>query len=179
MGTVAKRLGVALISILGVAVLTFFITQLLPGDPAKVAAGQYATEEQVQQVRAAVRSRPDRRRTSSVGYIADFATFDLGTSDPHQPAGPGRADRAPAGDPGARAHGPLIAVILGVGLGVTAAVYRYRLGDRFVQLLRRALLGDRRLLDRADRDLCSWSTSGASSTARPVGCPAASTLLLT
>ncbi len=132
MSTIAKRLGVALISILGVAVLTFFITQLLPGDPAKVAAGQYATEEQVQQVRAQYgldQTVPDQFRV----YIEDFATFDLGTSiRTNQPVRAELTDRLPATlELGLTAL--LIAVILGVGLGVTAAVHRYRLGDRLVQ----------------------------------------------
>ena len=101
MSTIAKRLGVALISILGVAVLTFFITQLLPGDPAQVAAGQYATEEQVEQVRAQYgldQTVPDQFRD----YISDFATFDLGTSiRTNQPVRAELTD-ALAGDAGAR-----------------------------------------------------------------------------
>ena len=131
MSTIAKRLGVALLSILGVAVLTFFITQLLPGDTARIAAGQYATEEQVEQVRTQYgldRGVPDQFRD----YITDFAQLDLGTSiRTSQPVRGELNDRLPATlELGLTAL--LIAVVLGVGLGVTAAVHRHRLGDRLV-----------------------------------------------
>ena len=132
-GTAGKRAGVALLSIVGVAVLTFFITQLLPGDPARIAAGQYASADQVAQVRE--QYGLDQSVPVQFGqYLADFFRLDVGTSiRTGQPVRDELTSRLPATlELGLTAL--LIAVLLGVGLGVTAAVYRYRLGDRLVQV---------------------------------------------
>ena len=133
LSTAAKRIGVAVVSVLGVAVLTFFITQLLPGDPARIAAGQYASADQVAQIRA------DYGLDESVPvqfghYLADLLHLDLGTSTrTGQPVRGELSSRLPATlELGLTAL--LIAVLLGVGLGATAAVFRYRLGDRLVQV---------------------------------------------
>lgn len=133
LSTVGKRIGVAIVSILGVAILTFFITQLLPGDPARIAAGQYASEDQVAQVRAKY-GLNDTVTTQFAGYMADFAKLDLGTSiRTDQPVRDELTSRLPATlELGLTAL--LIAVLLGIGLGVTAAVHRYRIGDRLVQV---------------------------------------------
>lgn len=130
---VRARLGVAAISILGVAVLVFFITQLLPGDPARMAAGQYATQEQVDGIRT--RYGLDQSMMAQFGeYMANFFRFDFGTSI--RSGDPVRGElltRVPATLELGLAS-LLIAVILGVGLGVTSAVFRYRNGDRVIQI---------------------------------------------
>jgi peptide/nickel transport system permease protein len=132
--SVGHRLGLALISIAGVAVLIFFITQLLPGDPARVAAGQYATEDQIAQMRAEY-GLDQPVLTQFGGYLGDFARLDLGTSiRSGQPVTHELLTRLPATLELALLS-LLIAVVLGVGLGVAAAVYRYRAADRVVQVL--------------------------------------------
>jgi peptide/nickel transport system permease protein len=131
--TAGRRLGVAVLSILGVAVLTFFITQLLPGDPARIAAGQYASADQVAQIRASYGL--DQAVATQFGhYLGDLLQLDLGDSVRTQQPVRGELDsRLPATlELGITAL--LIAVLLGVGLGVTAAVFRFRLGDRLVQV---------------------------------------------
>ncbi|MFI6289104.1 ABC transporter permease [Streptomyces sp. NPDC051018] len=131
--SVRTRLGVAVISVVGVAVLIFFITQLLPGDPARVAAGQYASEEQVGLMRE--RYGLDRPVVEQFGgYMADFFRFDLGTSiRTEQPVRDDLLSRLGATlELGALSL--LIAVVLGVGLGVTAAVHRFRSSDRLIQI---------------------------------------------
>lgn len=132
-GTTGRRAGVALLSVLGVVVLTFFITQLLPGDPARIAAGQYASDEQVAAVRAQYGlDQPVPAQFAQ--FLGGVARFDLGTSvRTGQPVGGELADRFPATlELGLTAL--LVAVLVGVGLGVLAAVHRYRLGDRLVQV---------------------------------------------
>ena len=132
--SVGSRLGVALISVVGVAVLVFFITQLLPGDPARIAAGQYATAEQVQQVR--VDYGLDQPVVAQfLSYLADLARLDLGTSiRTEQPVRGELFARLPATiELGLLAL--LVAIVVGVGLGVAAAVYRYRAADRLVQVV--------------------------------------------
>lgn len=132
--SVLPRLGVAVVGIVGVAVLIFFITQLLPGDPARIAAGQYATDEQVEQVRA--RYGLDQSVVTQFGhYMADFFRFDLGTSiRTGQPVTDELMSRVPATlELGLVSL--LIAIVIGVGLGVLSAVYRYRTVDKIIQLL--------------------------------------------
>lgn len=127
------RIAGALVSIVGVAMLIFFITQLLPGDPARLAAGQYATETQVEQLR--VRYGLERPVAAQfTDYMGDVARLDLGTSI--------RADRPVLDEllerlPATLELGLLalwVAVTLGISLGVTAAVYRQRTGDTMIQL---------------------------------------------
>ncbi|MEU8250566.1 ABC transporter permease [Nonomuraea sp. NPDC048916] len=133
LGSIRRRLGVAAISIAGVAVLIFFITQLLPGDPARIAAGQYASEEQVEQIRA--RYGLDQPVLAQFGgYLADFVRFDLGTSiRTDQPVRDELLERLPATlELGLLSL--LIAIVLGVVLGVTAAVCRHRAGDKIIQV---------------------------------------------
>jgi peptide/nickel transport system permease protein len=132
--TISNRLGVAAVSIAGVAVLIFFITQLLPGDPARLAAGQYASAEQVEQVRA--QYGLDRSVPAQFGaYLGDLVRFDLGTSiRSGQPVRDELWSRLSATlELGLLSL--LIAVVLGVGLGVLSAVYRYRAVDKAIQLL--------------------------------------------
>jgi len=47
---VIRRLLLTIPVILGVTVMTFFLANVLPGDPARMAAGQFANPEQIQQV---------------------------------------------------------------------------------------------------------------------------------
>jgi peptide/nickel transport system permease protein len=132
--TLLHRLGVALVGVAGVAVLIFFITQLLPGDPARVAAGQYATEDQVAAVRA--QYGLDRPVTEQFGgYLADVARFDLGTSIRSRGSVIGELlDRLPA-TLELGLLGLVFAVVVGTGLGMLSAVRRYRPLDTVVQLV--------------------------------------------
>jgi peptide/nickel transport system permease protein len=131
--SIRTRLGVAAVSVGGVAILIFFITQLLPGDPARLAAGQYATEEQVEQVRAEYgldQSIP----AQFASYVGDLVRGDLGSSiRTSQPVLDELLTRLPATlELGLLSL--LIAIVLGVGLGVLSAVYAHRTGDKAIQL---------------------------------------------
>jgi len=46
-----RRLVLTIISLLGVLIITFTISHIIPGDPARVLAGRWATQEQVQVIR--------------------------------------------------------------------------------------------------------------------------------
>ncbi|MFV2044768.1 MAG: ABC transporter permease, partial [Anaerolineales bacterium] len=45
-----RRLFLSIITLIGVSIMTFFLTWVMPGDPAHAAAGRYATPEQVEAV---------------------------------------------------------------------------------------------------------------------------------
>jgi len=66
-------------TMLGIAVLTFVITNVAPGDPARLVAGPNATEDMVQTIR--VESGLDKPLVEQFAiYLGDLVTGDLGTS---------------------------------------------------------------------------------------------------
>lgn len=74
-----RRLFTSLIVIAGVVTLTFFVTRILPSDPARLYAGMRARPEQVAAVRARLgldRPLPEQ----FVRYLGDLARGDLGDS---------------------------------------------------------------------------------------------------
>jgi ABC-type dipeptide/oligopeptide/nickel transport system permease component len=115
-------------------VLIFLITQLLPGDPARIAAGQYASDEQVEQLRSRY-GLDDSIGVQFGDYMSDFLRLDLGTSiRTEEPVRDELLTRLPATvELGLLSL--VIAVVVGIGLGVTSAVWRYRSGDKAIQLL--------------------------------------------
>ena len=130
---IGARLGTALISILGIALVVFLITQLLPGDAARVQAGQYATEEQIEALR--VRFGLDRPIYVQLGdYLWHLVRFDLGDST--------RTGQSVLGELLQRLPATLelsllalvIALLIGVVLGTLAASNRGRIGDGIIRV---------------------------------------------
>ena len=75
----ARRLGAAAPGLVGVVVVTFFLMRALPGDPAAYFAGNAASKEAIEQVRAKLgldKSLPEQ----FVVYVRDLARGDLGQS---------------------------------------------------------------------------------------------------
>jgi peptide/nickel transport system permease protein len=76
---VARRLLLMVPVLLGVSLLVFFLTNLLPGDPARAAAGRLATPEQLTAVRE--RLGLDRPLPVQYGlYMSRLVQGDFGTS---------------------------------------------------------------------------------------------------
>ncbi|MCU1657335.1 MAG: Peptide/nickel transport system permease protein [Pseudonocardiales bacterium] len=76
---ILHRAFLALISILGIALVIFIVTQLLPGDAARARAGQYATAEQIAALR--VKFGLDKSIPVQLGnYFLNLFHGDLGTS---------------------------------------------------------------------------------------------------
>ena len=76
---IVRRLLAAIPVLLGVTIITFVLSQLLPGDPARMVAGQFASAEQI----AAVRERLGLDRPLPVQYVRYLGRLlrgDLGTS---------------------------------------------------------------------------------------------------
>lgn len=75
----AKRLGAAIPSLLGVVIITFFLMRAMPGDPAAFFAGPAASAEAVEEVRH--RLGLDRSLPVQLGiYLSGLVRGDLGQS---------------------------------------------------------------------------------------------------
>lgn len=124
-----RRLAILPLSLFVVVTASFFLVQLIPGDPALVIAGSFATEAEVAGIRHRLgedRPLPDRYGT----YIARLAHGDLGTSFiTGQPVSSQIARYLPASIE-LVTLAMVFAAAVGVLVGVTAGYFRRRLIDR-------------------------------------------------
>ncbi|MEV5892121.1 ABC transporter permease [Nonomuraea fuscirosea] len=124
----ARRLGQALLVVAGVVVLTFAVMRLVPGDPAVAFAGPKATPEQLAEARARF-GLDDPLPAQLLTYVRDLLTGDWGVSlRTRQPV---RDDLYLAFPASLELVGTalLIAVVLGIPLGVLAARYKTKFPD--------------------------------------------------
>lgn len=120
-------------TMLGVAILTFLITNVAPGDPARLVAGPNATEDMVETIR--VENGLDKPLIIQLGvYLGNMAQGDLGTSIistrpvleelwRHTPATLELVFVAMG-----------LGIVFGVGLGVLSAVWRDGWFDQIVRI---------------------------------------------
>jgi peptide/nickel transport system permease protein len=131
---ILRRMFLLIFMLLGVTVLTFFLSRVIPGDPAQMMAGMRASREQVANMR--VRLGLDKPLPEQFGvYLSDLLHGDLGQSIMNH--------RAVSEN--LRAFFPatleltlvaiLIASVVGIPLGVLAAVQK----DRWIDHLSRVL----------------------------------------
>ncbi|MBU1315897.1 MAG: ABC transporter permease [Alphaproteobacteria bacterium] len=121
-------------TMLGIAVLTFVITNVAPGDPARLVAGPNATEDMVETIRAEY-GLDQPMVTQFAIYMKDLVSGDLGTSIVStRPVLDDLLRYAPA-----TIELVLVAmtlgVIVGVPLGMLSAVYRDGPVDHFTRIL--------------------------------------------
>jgi peptide/nickel transport system permease protein len=118
---VLKRLATAIPSLLGVIVVSFLLTRVLPGDTASYFAGPAATPQAIAEVRKQLgldKSLPEQ----FARYVVDLAHGNLGTSlTTGQPVVTEIANRLPASGE-LTLLGLLIALSIAVPLGIVAAV---------------------------------------------------------
>jgi ABC-type dipeptide/oligopeptide/nickel transport system permease component len=139
MGTyILRRLLTLPLMLLGVSIAVFLILHLIPGDPARMAAGPDATEQDVAQIRT--NYGLDQPLTVQYGiYLKKLVQGDLGESfQTLAPVAEGIARTFPA-TLELTVAGMLVAMILGVPLGIYSALHPRGAADRFVTTL--AVLG--------------------------------------
>lgn len=128
----ARRAALAVVVVAGVVALTFVVARVVPGDPAAAWAGPHASPAEI----AAVRHRLGLDRPLPVQiarFFAGVARGDWGTSvHTHQPVLSDIASRAPASLELVLA-GLLLAVVVGVPLGLLSARWPGRLIDHGVR----------------------------------------------
>jgi peptide/nickel transport system permease protein len=115
---VAKRLLLAIPSLIGVVVVTFLLTRALPGDPAAYFAGPAATKEAIQEIRVKLgldKSLPQQ----FLGYVRDLARGDMGSAlTTGQPVAAEIRQRLPAS-----AELTLLGLILAMGIAVPLGIF--------------------------------------------------------
>lgn len=133
---ILKRLAASLLILLGITVVTFVLTQAVPGDPALANLGRNATQEQIDNYRQ-VHGLNDPLPVRYGRYLWALLHGDLGVSQQtHNPVLTDLGGFVPATLELALLA-VVIATLLGVAFGVISAVYRDRWPDyvlRFVSL---------------------------------------------
>ncbi len=134
---ILRRLGSALLVLVGVSMLIFAIARVMPGDPARIALGPNASAAQVEALRKA-RHLDQPLARQYLYFVGSLAHGDLGQSlYTNRPVLQDVAQFLPASLELVIWSGVLM-VTLGIPLGVVAARFRDRLPDhlaRFVALL--------------------------------------------
>jgi peptide/nickel transport system permease protein len=120
--------------LLGVSIVVFFMVRAIPGDPAQIMLGQQATPEQVQQVRENMGL--DKPILVQYGlFLKDAVRGDLGDSIvTGRPVVTELLVRLPATFE-LVAFAMLIAVLVGVPVGVISAVKQYSVLDKTTSVL--------------------------------------------
>ena len=120
--------------LLGVSIVVFFMVRAIPGDPAQIMLGQQATQAQIQQVRENMGL--DKPIFVQYGlFLKDALRGDLGDSIvTGRPVTTELMVRLPATFE-LTAFAMLIAVLVGVPVGVIAAVKQYSLLDKVTSVL--------------------------------------------
>jgi peptide/nickel transport system permease protein len=120
--------------LLGVSIVVFFMVRAIPGDPAQIMLGQQATQEQVQRVRENMGL--DKPILVQYGlFLKNAVRGDLGDSIvTGRPVTTELRVRLPA-TLELTAFAMLIAVLVGVPVGVISAVKQYSLLDKTTSVL--------------------------------------------
>src|SRR5881397_3236300 len=134
LGFLARRLiGIAAVMI-GVSVITFAISHVVPADPAVAALGDHATDEQIAAFRAEYkldRPLPEQYLT----YVNDLLHGDLGRSiRTRRSVADDLADSFPATFE-LSFTALLVSIVVGIPAGIWSAISRGRLPDVVVRVL--------------------------------------------
>ncbi len=119
--TIAKRLLTVIPTLIGVVIVTFLLTRVLPGDPAVYFAGPAATPQSIAEIRKGLgldRSLPDQ----FVRYVGDLAHGNFGNSlSTGRPVAAEITSRLPASAE-LTLFGLFLAIVIAVPLGILAAI---------------------------------------------------------
>jgi len=130
---IIRRLLLSSIAIIGVSLLVFFLSHIVPGDPARLAAGPQARVEQVESVRREYGL--DKPITEQyLIYMRNLFRGDLGKSiQSRRPVLDDLRDYFPA-TLELTLFATLLAVMGGVSLGILSAIYKNRWIDNLTRV---------------------------------------------
>lgn len=130
---IIKRLGYLVFVVFGVTLVTFFMSHVIPGDPASMIAGQRASEETLQSIRQQL-GLDQPIWIQYFHYLGNLLTGDLGTSIRTQrPVLSELITYFPATLELAIAAF-IIAIIIGIPLGVLAALKKNSIWDNLSRI---------------------------------------------
>ena len=134
MTLIIKRVTMAIPSLIGVVIVTFLLTRMLPGDPAAYFAGPAATPQAIQEVRAKLGlDKPLIQQFGS--YIFDLAHGNLGSSlTTGQPVITELRTRLPASAE-VTLLGLLVSIAIALPLGILAATRPNSLLDHACRII--------------------------------------------
>lgn len=133
-GYLAKRILQALGVILCISAITFFVLNVVPGDPVRVMLGDMVDESTVEQVRHNMGlDRPIIVQYGS--WLAGILHGDFGTSYTQRRAVTALMGNAIAVTARLAIMAYLLALVIGLVVGVVAAVYHGRAADRILMAL--------------------------------------------
>ena len=131
---ILKRLATVIPTLIGVIVVTFLLTRVLPGDPAVYFAGPAATPESIAEIRKSLgldRSLPDQ----FLRYVNDLAHGNFGNSlSTGRPVAAEISSRLPASAE-LTLSGLFLAIAIAVPLGIFAAVKQGSLIDHLCRVI--------------------------------------------
>ena len=134
MGTIAKRLMTVVPTLIGVVIVTFLLTRVLPGDPAVYFAGPAATPQSIAEIRKSLgldRPLPDQ----FVRYVNDLAHGNFGNSlSTGRPVATEISSRLPASAE-LTLSGLFLSIVIAVPLGIFAAVKQGSLVDHSCRII--------------------------------------------
>jgi dipeptide transport system permease protein len=165
MTLIIKRVTMAIPSLIGVVIVTFLLTRMLPGDPAAYFAGPAATPQAIQEVR--VKLGLDKPLIQQFRrYVLDLAHGNLGTSlTTGQPVITELRTRLPASAE-LTLLGLLVSIAIAVPVGILAATRPNSLLDHTCRIISTAATG---VFHRADPGLrlllSAWLGAGAARSA--------------
>jgi len=133
-----RRLLSAVITLVGVSILIFFLARVMPGDPAQVALGEDATKEQVAAYRLQLRL-DDPLPVQYGSYVMGVAEGDLGSSIYTGGAVLDDIARTFPATLELVLFATILMVCIGIPLGVLAGRYRDGVFDNFTRVF--SLLG--------------------------------------
>src|SRR2546430_8092008 len=134
LGFLTRRIvGIAAVMV-GVSIITFAISHVIPADPVAAALGDHATDQQIAAFRAEYhldRPLPEQYLT----YVVGLAHGDLGRSiRTRRPVADDLFDSFPATIELSLAA-LIVAIVVGIPAGVWSAISRGRLPDHLVRLV--------------------------------------------
>jgi peptide/nickel transport system permease protein len=133
-----RRFGYTVITLFGLTLITFILTRVVPGDPARVAAGPQARQEQVEQIRKLYKL-DEPIWVQYVTYMKNLLRGDFGKS--LWSKRPVISDLAAYFIPTVELSlfASFLFLVFGIPIGIMSAVYRDTFIDHIVRLL--ALVG--------------------------------------
>ncbi|ENY5348771.1 MULTISPECIES: ABC transporter permease [Klebsiella] len=130
---IKKLLSLPLI-LLGASLIVFMAIRMLPGDPARLMAGPQATQDDVSRMHARL-GLDDPLAVQYGHFVSGMLKGDFGTSlKSGQPVSAEMSERVPY-TLGLALLAWMMAVILGIPMGMCAAIYRNHVADHVLMLV--------------------------------------------